>query len=62
VRMMQRSRPAIAVPVRAVDALPLVSLLYKQLLRNEPHLSLADIRAMVDRMAAMMAPERLPAR
>jgi hypothetical protein len=62
VRMMQRGRPAIAVPVRAVDALPLVSLLYKQLLRNEPHLSLTDIRAMVDRMAAMMAPERLPSR
>lgn len=54
VRLLQRGRAAVAVPVRAVDALPLVSLLYKQLLRNEPHLTLADIQAMVNRMVTMM--------
>lgn len=55
VRLIQRGRAAVAVPVRAVDAIPLVSLLYKQLLRNEPHLRIDDIRTMVDRMAGMTA-------
>jgi hypothetical protein len=55
VRLIQRGRAAVAVPVRAVDAIPLVSLLYKQLLRNEPHLRIDDIRMMVDRMAGMTA-------
>jgi hypothetical protein len=55
VRLIQRGRAAVAVPVRAVDAIPLVSLLYKQLLRNEPHLRIDDIRLMVDRMAGMTA-------
>lgn len=54
VRMIQKGKPALAIPVRAVDALPIVSLLYKQLLRNDPHLGIADVRAMVDRMVAMM--------
>lgn len=54
VRLIQRSRTAVAVPVRAVDAIPLVSLLYKQLLANEPHLRIEDIRIMVDRMADML--------
>ena len=55
VRLIQRGRAAVAVPVRAVDAIPMVSLLYKQLLRNEPHLRIDDIRMMVERMAAMTA-------
>lgn len=54
VRLIQRGRAAVAVPVRAVDAIPLVSLLYKQLLANEPHLRIEDIRIMVDRMADML--------
>jgi hypothetical protein len=58
VRLIQRGRAAVAVPVRAVDAIPLVSLLYKQLLRNEPHLRIDDIRTMVDRMAGMTATGR----
>lgn len=58
VRVIQRGRTAVAVPVRAVDAIPLVSLLYKQLLANEPHLRIEDIRMMVDRMAEMA---RVPA-
>ena len=53
VRIIQRGRAAVAVPVRAVDAIPIVALLYKQLLRNEPHLRIEDIRTMVARMAAM---------
>ncbi|MGJ9420644.1 hypothetical protein ACHAC9_23260 [Massilia sp. CMS3.1] len=53
-RLIQRGRPAVAVQVRAVDSLQIVSLLYKQLLRNESHLGIADIRAMIDRMVAMM--------
>jgi hypothetical protein len=37
-----------------VDSFQIVSLLYKQLLRNEPHLSINDIRMMVDRMVTMI--------
>lgn len=62
VRLIQRHRAAVAVPVRPVDAIPFISLLYKQLLRNEPHLRIEDIRAMVERMAGMaraVAPGRL---
>jgi hypothetical protein len=54
VRIIQRGRAAVAVPVRPVDAIPIVALLYKQLLRNEPHLRIDDIRAMVERMAQMV--------
>lgn len=52
-KLIQRGRAAVAVPVQPVDAIPLVSLLYKQLLANEPHLRLEDVRGMVDRMALM---------
>jgi hypothetical protein len=52
-RLVQRGRSAIAVPVRAVDAIPIVSLLYKQLLANEPHLSVSHLQAMTDRLANM---------
>ena len=55
VRLIQRHRTAVAVPVRPVDAIPFISLLYRQLLRNEPHLGIEDVRAMVDRMAKMAA-------
>lgn len=52
-RLIQRGRAAISVPVRPVDAIPMVSLLYKQLLLNEPHLRIDDIHSMVERMASM---------
>ncbi|MFC5512783.1 hypothetical protein ACFPOU_16895 [Massilia jejuensis] len=52
-RLIQRSRAAVAVQVRPVDSFQIVSLLYKQLLRNESHLRIDDIRAMVDRMVTM---------
>jgi hypothetical protein len=53
VRLIQRDRSAVAVPVRPVDAIPVKSLLLKQLLANEPHLRIDDIRGMVDQMASM---------
>lgn len=53
VRLIQRNRAPVSVPVSAVDAIPVVSLLYKQLLANEPHLSVEHLRAMTDRLAAM---------
>ena len=54
VRVIQRGRAAVALPVRPVDAIQIVTLLYKQLLRNDPHLSISDVKALVERMAAMM--------
>lgn len=53
-RLIQRGRAAVAVQVRAVDSFQIVSLLYKQLLRNESHLRIDDIRTMVDRMVMML--------
>ena len=53
-RLIQRGRAAVAVQVRAVDSFQIVSLIYKQLLRNESHLQIGDIRAMVDRMVTML--------
>jgi hypothetical protein len=61
-RIIQRGRAAVAVKVRAVDSFQIVSLLYKQLLRNEPHLSINDIRMMVDRMVTMIPTEVKPLR
>lgn len=52
-RLIQRGRAAVAVQVRPVDSLPIVSLLYKQLLRNQEHMRIDDIRVMVDRMVQM---------
>ena len=51
VRVIQRSRAAVALPVRAVDAIQIVALLYRQMLANEPHLQIRDIRALVAQMA-----------
>lgn len=54
VRVIQRSRAPIAVPIRPVDGIQVVTLLYKQLMLNDPHLKIEDIKNMVVRMAAMM--------
>ncbi len=54
VRVMQRGRAAVAVPVRAADAVPIQALLYKQLIANEPHLRIEDVCTMVERMAQMV--------
>lgn len=53
VRVIQRGRAAVALPVTAVDAIRIVTLLYKQHLANDPHLRIEDIRALVGRMASM---------
>lgn len=53
VRVIQRGRAAVALPVTAVDAIRIVALLYKQLLANDQHLRIEDIRALVARMASM---------
>jgi len=53
VRVFQRGRQAVALPVRPVDAIGFKSLLYKQLLRNESHLRIEDIKGMLDQMASM---------
>jgi hypothetical protein len=53
VRVFQRGRQAVAVPIRPVDAIPFKSLLYKQLLRNESHLRIEDIKSMLEQMASM---------
>jgi hypothetical protein len=60
VRVIQRGRAAIALPVRAVDSIQIVALLYRQLLANEPHLQIGDIRALVARMASMDVRHRGP--
>jgi len=61
-RLIQRGRAAVAVQVRAVDSFQVVSLIYKQLLRNESHLQIEDIRAMVDRMVKMLPSALKPVR
>lgn len=53
VRMTQRGKTAVAIPVSPVDALQVVSLLYKQIRTNDPHLEIAQIRAFTDRLAQM---------
>ena len=58
VPLIQRGRAAVAVPVRPVDAIPIIALLYKQLLRNEPHLRIEDILALIGRMAGMLPTAR----
>lgn len=56
VRVIARGRAAVALPVRPVDAVQIVSLLYRQMLANEPHLQIVDVRALVTRMASMATP------
>lgn len=53
VRVIQRGRAAVALSVRPVDTIQIVALLYRQMLCNEPHLQITDIRALVARMASM---------
>ena len=53
VRMTHRGKAAVAVPVRPVDAIQIVSLLYKQIRLNNPHLEIDQISAFTDRLAQM---------
>lgn len=54
VRLVQRNRAPIAVPVRPVDSVSIVALIYKQFKLNEPHLSVDEINGLVTEMATMM--------
>lgn len=54
VRLFQKGRAAIMVPVRPAEAMPLISLLYKQILLNEPHLDISAVQQMVLRMGTMI--------
>ncbi|WP_426116982.1 hypothetical protein [Massilia sp. PWRC2] len=53
VRMTKRGKAAVAVQVRPADALQIVSLLYKQIRLNDPHLEIDQIRAFTDQLAQM---------
>lgn len=54
VRLGQRSRYAVTVPVQPADALRIVSLLYKQILANDTHLTASDLQQIITGMASMM--------
>lgn len=63
-KLFQKGRAAIMVPVRPAEAMPLISLLYKQILLNEPHLDITAVQQMVGRMGSMIgapATRRSPA-
>lgn len=55
VRLIQRGRAPIAVPVRPVDSVSMIALIYKQMQLNEPHLRIDEINQLVKDMAAMMS-------
>lgn len=58
VKIIQKGRPLIAVPVSPVDSLQVTTLLYRQLLANQPHLRIEDLQIMVARMVTMMPAPR----
>ncbi len=51
--MIQKGKSAVAVPVRPVDSLLIVSLLYKQIRLNDPHLEIEHIQAFAHKLARM---------
>lgn len=53
VRLVQRGRPPISVPMLIQDSLNLTSLLYKQLKLNHPHLGQNEIDVMQDQIVRM---------
>jgi hypothetical protein len=54
VRMGQKNRGAVTVPVTAPDAIQIITLIYKRILKNDPHLDIAQLGQLLDRMANMM--------
>jgi hypothetical protein len=54
VKMAQKGRPAVAVPVTPGDAMRVTSLLYRQILLNEPHLDVHNVGGLLDRMTPML--------
>lgn len=55
-KLVQRGRAMVAVPIPAVDSIRIVSLLYRQLCANDPHLRLDDVKGLVGRLALMSRP------
>jgi hypothetical protein len=53
-KMVQLHRKPLGIPVRAIDAMPLVNLLYRQILKNEPHLTADQIRTNLATLAKML--------
>lgn len=53
VRVGQRSRFAVAIPVFPPDAIGLVSLLYKQLIKNDAHLDVGGVNLLLATMSKM---------
>lgn len=56
VRIGQKSRFTVALPIYPPDAIRIVSLLYKQLITNDPHLDMAGVRALLGTMREMWTP------
>lgn len=52
VKVVQKGRAPVALKARPVDVVPLSSLLYKQILLNEPHLDSAQVRHLLSQMTA----------
>lgn len=53
VRLVQKGRSPVSVPMQAQHALNLTSLLYQQIKKNHPHLSMDEMRAMEDQLVRM---------
>jgi hypothetical protein len=53
VRIGQQSRFVVALPILPPDAIRIISLLYKQLIANDPHLDVAGIRSLLQTMSKM---------
>jgi hypothetical protein len=47
VKLSQRGRPLVAVPVPGEEAIRLKSMLYRQIMANEPHLTIEGVRALL---------------
>jgi hypothetical protein len=55
IKMQQRNRAVIAVPISAEDSIPLDAMLTKQIQRNYPHLDVNSIGRQIDNMVGMIS-------
>ena len=55
IRMGQTGRPIVALPVIPADAVRVISLLYRQILANDAHLTPSDLQQLLTGMASMMS-------
>lgn len=51
IRLIQRGRPAVMVPMPVTQSLNLSSLLYKQIKKNHPHIGMDELMAMLHQIA-----------